>query len=592
MKSWRYLVPLVGLLLMASGAWFLAILDVSHAASSLDPDSLRRVNAPYDVPGEEAAILWFGRVTPTENSADARVGYTEGWLCVRIAAFDRRLWYDTSPSPDDLVAWDAATLYLDLDGNLGDIPDANAYRFDAQLVWWEPRDAYQAAYQGDGDGWTAASVPFTTTSFWRGEEPNDEGDDRGWAVTFYVPFDSLGLDGPPEEGTVWGMAVALHDRDDAGGTPITDQVWPETMDTGQPGSWGQLAFGLPTYEPPPAIPGATVTIRQGLDGAVVTDGAVGGGTTCGGGLDYWTEWGEANYAGLDYSNIQNLGDIGDWPCFSRYYVVFPLDGLPPGKAIISATLTLHQFGNAGQGWDPPAQPSLIQVLTVAEDWAEATLNWNNAPLAAENVSAAWAYPLDPVPPRPGVPRHWDVSRAVANAYAAGTPLSLALYDSDWAYNSGKYFVTSDADEWEAAGRPTLVVAWGQPVGELTKDAYPGSGNTGAAITYTLRFIGTGNTLLLTDTLPSGISAPGVLALEGTTVTPAYDSARHRLTWSDAVAEGQAVRISYSVTITTGERRMLVNTAELGEPGGQSDSATAAVCANCLRIWLPVIARFR
>ena len=258
--------------------------------------------------------------------------------------------------------------------------------------------------------------------------------------------------------------------------------------------------------------------------------------------------------------------------------------------MISATLTLHQFGNAGQGWDPPPQPSLIQVLTVAEDWDEATLNWNNAPLAAENVSCAWAYPLDPVPPRPGVRRQWDVSRAVADAYAAGAPLRLALYDSDWAYNSGKYFVTSDADEWEAVGRPTLVVAWGQPMAQVTKKAYPTGGEVGTAITYTLDFIGTGNTLLVTDTLPSGISAPGAFDLEGTMVAPVYDGTLHRLTWSDAVAASQAVKISYYATISTSERRMLVNTAELSEPGGPSSIASAAVCANCFEAWLPVIVK--
>jgi len=45
-------------------------------------------------------------------------------------------------------------------------------------------------------------------------------------------------------------------------------------------------------------------------------------------------------------------------------------------------------------------------------------------------------PWNPVPPRPGVPRHLGRSRAVADAYAAGTPLRLALYESDWAYHSG------------------------------------------------------------------------------------------------------------------------------------------------------------
>jgi hypothetical protein len=288
LRSFTLLVALlVGLLLVSgrsTGARdlsplpFLATYDFSPQAQVA---SMRRVNAPYNAPGAEAAILWFGRVTPTENSVDGRVSYNGDHLYLRVAAFDRRLWYDTSPSPDDLTAWDAVTLYLDTDGNVGNVPDANAYRFDAQLVWWEPRDNYQAAYQGDGSGWVTASVPFTTTSFWRGVAPNNEEDDRGWALTYYIPYDSLGLSGPPAQGTVWGMALALHDRGDANGTPITDQVWPETMESQQPATWGQLAFGMPAYSPPPAVPGGTVTIRQGLEGATVVDADVGGSSVCG-----------------------------------------------------------------------------------------------------------------------------------------------------------------------------------------------------------------------------------------------------------------------------------------------------------------------
>jgi hypothetical protein len=149
---------------------------------------MRRVNAPYSVSGKEYAIFWFGRVTPTENSVDIRVGYHNDHLRIWVSAFDRRLWYDTSPSPDDLTSWDAVTLYLDTDANMGDVPDANTYRFDAQLVWWEPRDDYQAAYRGNGGGWVRATIPFTTTSGWRGNEPNDDVDDRGWVLTYYIPF--------------------------------------------------------------------------------------------------------------------------------------------------------------------------------------------------------------------------------------------------------------------------------------------------------------------------------------------------------------------------------------------------------------------
>ena len=108
-----------------------------------DSDTLvRRVNAPYDVPGEEAAVFWFGRVTPTENSVDVRVTYNDQYLYVHVAVFDRRLWYDESPSADSFADGDSVSLYLKTDGNTGDVPSPTSYRFDAQLVWWEPRDDY------------------------------------------------------------------------------------------------------------------------------------------------------------------------------------------------------------------------------------------------------------------------------------------------------------------------------------------------------------------------------------------------------------------------------------------------------------------
>ena len=50
------------------------------------------------------AVFWFGRVTPTENYADVRVGYTSQELVLNVATFDRRLWYDDAPSPGDLTA--------------------------------------------------------------------------------------------------------------------------------------------------------------------------------------------------------------------------------------------------------------------------------------------------------------------------------------------------------------------------------------------------------------------------------------------------------------------------------------------------------
>jgi hypothetical protein len=242
-------------------------------------------------------------------------------------------------------------------------------------------------------------------------------------------------------------------------------VWPETADVDAPATWGQLAFGVQPYDQPHALPQGTTTVRHGLEGAAVIDADVGGSSVCGAAArpEYFPVWGTLNYAGKGFLNIQNQGDVSDWPCFSKYYVTFPLDRIPVNTTIVSATLTLYLWGGAGDGWDPGPQPSFIQVLAVDANWDEATITWNNAPLARENISGTWVQPVDTYPGRPGIPYHWDVSRAVAEAYASGNPLYLAMYESDWAYQSGKYFDTCDTDEWGAKGRPTLRVTWGTPI---------------------------------------------------------------------------------------------------------------------------------
>ncbi|HEX9373506.1 MAG TPA: DNRLRE domain-containing protein, partial [Roseiflexaceae bacterium] len=406
----------------------------------------------------------FGQVTPAENYTDVRVGYSDAELYIYTAVFDRRLWYTATPSPQNLAAWDAVTLYLDTSAQTPAAPAASSYQVVAQLNGGGSQDSYRAVYGGNGSGWAATSVQFTTLPGWRGNALNDDVDDRGWAMNFHIPFKSLGMSGPPAPGAVWRLAVALHDRDSLAGPPNPDTIWPEAMHADRPDGWGQLAFGLPSYTAPATSSRGTSTIRQGLDGATVADAAVGGGSVCGDGLDFWTQWGVANYAGKGDFNVQNQADVADWPCFSKYYVTFPLSAVPSGKAIISATLTLHQFGNA-QPQD--AKPSLIQALTVDRDWSEAGLTWNSAPLALENVGQAWANPLLAFPGWPGVPRTWDVSRAVAAAYASAQPLRLALYEADSDYHSGKYFVSSDTGDWNADGRPTLTVTWGDPAGRAS-----------------------------------------------------------------------------------------------------------------------------
>ncbi|MBX2998561.1 MAG: DNRLRE domain-containing protein [Caldilineaceae bacterium] len=440
----------------------------AEAAQATIPSTVRpTVYIPYftgETYTSAMGIFWFGRVNDRENYADVRISYDDRELYVRVAIFDRYVWYDPKPNLDKLDHWDAVSLYLSPDPAAGDA-HFSPKRFVAQVSDWQDDANYQAAWSQEDGAWMRMPIPFTTKTGWRGGGPNNNAkNERGWTLAYRLPFSSFGLDGPPPAGTVWRIAAVVHDRDDQAGTPIPDQVWPQDLNRDQPQTWGRLHFGLlPAYTPPAVENRQTFTIRHGLNGTVVPDAEVGGTTTCGHGVDFWRDWGNLNYAGREHFNIQNQIDVVDWPCFAKYYVTFPLDTLPPDKVVISATLTLHQFGNSGQGWEPGPIGSTIQVFAVEDAWDESTLTWNNAPLANANVARTWVEPVATTPPWPGIPHTWDLSQTVAEIHATGGPLRLALYSADGAYHSGKYFVSSDTGDWNAGARPTLRVTLGDPI---------------------------------------------------------------------------------------------------------------------------------
>jgi hypothetical protein len=448
-------ITIIRLLLVV---WLLPIFGLrAHPPQTLAASAtpVRRVNIPnldHNVPFTPP-VFWFGQVGLTDNHANVRVWYYDSQIRVVFHIIDRLLWFDPEQSETELTSWDAVSLYLNLDGDTGGAPGSSAYLFQSQLE-------HQAGFRGNGTDWEISPISFSTEASWRGNFPNDDIDDKGWQVEFIIPFTSLGLSGPPPTGTIWGLAAAVHDRDAETGSQIPDQIWPEGMQSGVPSTWGQMRFGVPGYTPPLSRSEGTTTIREGLNNAFVEDAHVGGHTTCGELVDHWTEWGNTNYAGAEQINIQNQWDISDYPCFSKYYVTFPLDSLPPGKTIISATLGMVLFGNSGGGiWGEPPD-SYIQVLTIADDWDENTITWNNAPLASENISGTWVQPRNYEEPDPTY--HWDISRAVADAYQNSEPLRLVLYSADGDYHTGKYFWSSDTGDWNASARPTIKVVWGAP----------------------------------------------------------------------------------------------------------------------------------
>jgi hypothetical protein len=549
------------------------------------------VNAPHFSTGlkfDETAVFWFGRVTPTENYTDVRVAYIDQALWLHVNIMDQHLWYDTSPSAATLTDWDSVTVYLDKHGDAGGAPTQDSFRFDGQLNWWEARDSWQAAYRGNGSTWVSSSAPFLTYNTWYGtSSPNDGGASQGWFIAFRIPFDSLGLSGPPAPGTLWRLGIAVHDRDFATSPMTPDKSWPPNLSTNQPSSWGQLYFGMPTYTPPAAVvKQGTTIIRQGLNGAEVQDAAVGGDNVCGGGLsDYFVQWGNLNYAHKVLFNVQNVEAISEWPCFSKAYVTFPLSSIPSSKTVISATLTLYHSGNPG----PAPEPAYIQVFSVGDDWNENTITWNNAPLARENLGGALIPSVQAAPPYPGIPYTWDVSRVVAEAYSANQPVRLALYSSHGPFHGGRYFHSSDVEEYNAQGRPTLSIAWGSTGPALKADVRPAFATTGTTVTYTLSLQGSGHAMTLTQALPELVSAPLSLNTSGGGAAT-YNAPQHRIDWTATVAPDAPVTIVFPVKITAVASAALVSMAVLTDSLAGVATSTTTVIANGRQVYLPVILR--
>lgn len=440
-KYFRVILPL-GLLLVGL-LWFFGSQATTNAAIT------RKVNIPYfntDPVGnhfDQTAIFWYGQVTPSTNYTDVRLGYNNTELYAYMAVIDKRLWN----------GGDSLSFYLSADTPSGGTFN-NTWRFDANLS--VNQTEIKQAYKRSGASWVTSPIAFTTLSGWRGNGYNDNNDDKGWTMTYHIPFSSLGL-AQPANGTVWRIAVATHNQNDAAHSPLPDTFWPETFNSANfdTSTWGQLVYGLPNVPTVTVVNQQSLTVRQNLNGASVSDAGVGGYSNCGGSLDYWTQWGVANYANYGDMNIQNQSDISDYVCFSKYYATFPFS-LPPGKGIVSAKLTLHLFG----GSTTPHYPSYIQVFRVAENWNETTINWNNAPLALENFGSTVVNPVNAFPGWPGIPYQWDVTAIARQSYQEGTPLRLAMYDSDSNYHSGKYFVTSNTGDWNAVARPTLDIVYG------------------------------------------------------------------------------------------------------------------------------------
>ena len=450
-------------LLLATGlACLLAGLTPMPATPGLGSPSGPRLVATRPGSSSWPASFWFGRASELDNYVDVRVHYDDQALYLWANVVDYYLWWDASAQGDPRD-FDSIAFYLDTAGSQANAPMPTSLFFVSGYHWWPSGNDVRWHRQGRGTGasWDESwqpTQPWTddTGARWYVSGPNDNSDrDAGWLTTVTIPWETLGRSTPPPAGTSWRLGAKLYDRDDRPpAIPDGSQVWPTGFLSSSPASWGSLVFDPPAYQPRTATNQQSLVIRrESASSDAVADAWAGGGGLCGGG---YFGGGDVPHPGSTTDpNLfgQNQADVADFPCFSKSFLRFRLAGIPPGKTVVQATLQLFHFGNSNPA---EAKPTFVQVFSILDPWDEATITWNNAPQATENLGGTW---VNPIPAGgSGTFVIWDVTSLVARAYAAGESASLALYSADLDMHSGKYFRSSEIGD--AAVRPTLTVIWG------------------------------------------------------------------------------------------------------------------------------------
>jgi hypothetical protein len=276
---------------------------------------------------------------------------------------------------------------------------------------------------------------------------------RGWGASRLIPWAELG--GAPQPGDAWALTLKS-----VGG-----------------GQWtGTLHWGLPDYSGREGTHTVTVPLLR--------DASLGGGTDCAHdddplrvpqlSPDWFRDWGGVSrgawgegtisLGAIPYASVQNQWYTTDWPCFAQYVSAWAMPQLPAGAQITGAWLDVNYFGHSWPGpTDPPFDDTrtVFQAFEVAPAFDEATVAWDTAPQAGENVS--WTL-LDTC--AAGTDcfgwRSLDVTEIVRRAHAGGrTEAGVLFYTAAGSFHSGKYFDTREGGappvvriSYTVSGEPT------------------------------------------------------------------------------------------------------------------------------------------
>lgn len=174
------------------------------------------------------------------------------------------------------------------------------------------------------------------------------------------------------------------------------------------------------------------------------------------GKDTWLEYLSSNTHGNE-STVQVYASGGAGGYFGL--VQFPLDDIPAGATINSATITVF-----GEYWIPG--PNSIRLHRVTSSWDEATTSWDTMPA----IDSSSTYQTDVVVS--GATLNFDVT-ALVRDWSSGTINNYGVRFGYTSFSSVQAYNFTSSEGSIATNRPKLVVDY-----TASSDGNTGGGNTG------------------------------------------------------------------------------------------------------------------
>ncbi|WP_407928463.1 hypothetical protein [Herpetosiphon geysericola] len=130
-----------------------------------------------------------------------------------------------------------------------------------------------------------------------------------------------------------------------------------------------------------------------------------------------------------------------------------------------------------------------------------------------------------------------------------------------------------------------VVASAAP--QPSKLAEFGGVDQGQQLRYAITVVGTGSSQTMNDQLPAGLTIVPASATISPSSLPAPTINNNSVQWSGTIPNSQSAVISFRASVSTNERRLIVNTAQIN-----SRSMHASIIANGYRVWSPLVRKIK